>query len=445
MEENKGKRRSHSSAWSFVDDFKGDKIIFMIVLILIMISILAISSSTPLLAIQTRSTRSAIIREQVIIAILGLGLLFVTYQVSPKILRFISKYGFVLSLGMLLCLFVRIKLPFMKAVEINGAVRALSIGGFQLHVFEFVKILMVMYLAWAVSAYKNDSFKLANSLSQIDRLSFMEGDFAKKCMYIYGPIILVAVLIMDGSVSSMLFIGLVMGVTVLVGGIKIREIIPVLLFAVLVIGLCGGVYFASGKTKFQRIGTAISRVVMFSQDDEEVLASTRPGTVEFAETLDKVRQPLGAKVAVMEGRHPKGPGGSTQKYIVPVMFEDYMFSFIVEEYGVLGAIFILILYGSLLARGSRIVRYCDNIYAKTLVAGLVLLIAGQALMHMLINVGLAPMTGQTLPLISHGKSSFLAFAIAFGIILGISKQAEKKLQADIVPLTIGATEEDTEE
>ena len=72
-------------------------------------------------------------------------------------------------------------------------------------------------------------------------------------------------------------------------------------------------------------------------------------------------------------------------------------------------------------------RYCDNEYAKTVIAGLTLVIAAQAMMHMFINVGLWPLTGQTLPMISHGNSSFLAFSVAFGILLSISKMAKKKV------------------
>ncbi|MBQ2197435.1 MAG: FtsW/RodA/SpoVE family cell cycle protein, partial [Bacteroidales bacterium] len=134
------------------------------------------------------------------------------------------------------------------------------------------------------------------------------------------------------------------------------------------------------------------------------------------------------KIAIKEGRIiGKGPGRSTQRYVVPIMFEDYMFSFIVEEYGLLGGIFVIILYISLLARGSLIVRNCDNHFAKTAVAGLVILITGQAMMHIFINCDMGPLTGQTLPLISHGNSSYLMFSLAFGIILSISKMARKKI------------------
>jgi cell division protein FtsW len=88
------------------------------------------------------------------------------------------------------------------------------------------------------------------------------------------------------------------------------------------------------------------------------------------------------------------------------------------------------MYSSLLARGAILVKNCDNEFAKIVVAGLVILISGQALMHMMINVDLGPLTGQTLPMISHGNSSFIAFSIAFGIILAISRMAKEKVDRE---------------
>ncbi|MBQ3881660.1 MAG: FtsW/RodA/SpoVE family cell cycle protein [Bacteroidales bacterium] len=429
MAGNKGKK---ANFWNFIDNFEGDKVIWIIVLILIMFSILAVSSSTPLLAIMQNSTRAAIIKDQLMIAGVGLIAIILIYNIrSIWIFREISQLGFLVSFVLLMFLFIGIKLPFMKAVSINGAVRALQIGGFQLHVFEFVKIMMVMYLAWAVSTYENDKFLIANVLGQTDTFKFLKKDIWKKIIYIYGPILIVCVLLMNGSMSSMLFIGLIMGVTIMVGGIKVKELLPVAVIAVILIVAAWGIAEVSDGKYFNRIYTAAGRITRFSEDPEEVLLNTPKNTKEFYDELDKVRQPISAKVAVSEGGLlGKGPGRSTQRYIVPVMFEDYMFSFVIEEYGILGAIIIMILYCSLLARGSLVVRNCNNVFAKTAVAGLVILISGQAFMHMLINVDLGPMTGQTLPMISHGKSAFLAFSIAFGIILAISRMAKTNIDKE---------------
>ena len=123
-------------------------------------------------------------------------------------------------------------------------------------------------------------------------------------------------------------------------------------------------------------------------------------------------------------------GDTNIKYIVPVMYEDYIFSFIVEEYGLIGAIIVIVLYISLLARGSLITRNCRDGYAKMAVAGLVILITAQAMMHIVINCDIGLLTGQTLPMISHGTSSFICFSIAFGIILSISRMTAKKIEKE---------------
>ena len=145
--------------------------------------------------------------------------------------------------------------------------------------------------------------------------------------------------------------------------------------------------------------------------------------------LDTLRQPVSAKMAVHEGKLiGKGIGNSTQKYKVDNIYGDYMYSFIIEEYGLLGGILVLILYVSLLARSSIIARMCEDEFAKFAIGGLAILVSGQAFMHFLVNVDIGPMTGQTLPLISHGASAFLVFCVAFGIMLSISRIARSNIE-----------------
>ena len=437
--------KKNKGIWSIVDNFQGDKIIWMIVLLLIMISILAISSSTPLLALQTKSTRSAIINEQIVIAALGLGVIIFCYTCIRRIgfLRFVSQLGFAVSLFMLLCLAVEIKTPFLRAVRINGAVRILQVFGFQLHVFEFVKVFMVMYLAWACHTYKEGTFTLAGLLSEYPHFAFLKKKSWQLFFYVFLPVFMVMGLTLKGSVSSTLFTGLVMFATILVGGIRFKDFLIYLVIGLpLAAGVVGLAYLQydeqsdGNKGSFlDRIPTAINRVVRSTQDPEKQLLELDRGTPAFQEALDKVKQPISAKVAVSEGGLiGKGPGRSTQRYVVPVMFEDYMFSFIVEEYGILGALLVIILYGTLLARGWIIAKNCTSHFAKTAVAGLILTISGQAMMHMFINVDLGPLTGQTLPMISHGASSFLAFSLSFGIILCISKMVKKKVEKEVAQM-----------
>jgi cell division protein FtsW len=180
---------------------------------------------------------------------------------------------------------------------------------------------------------------------------------------------------------------------------------------------------------FGRVGTLLGRIE--ADYDPHSLDTVKVHSREFYEILDKIKQPFGAKVAIHEGGLlGKGSGNSTQKYLVPLMYSDYMFSFIIEEYGLWGAFLVIALYVSLLARGSMIARLSDNEYAKIVVGGLSLLITGQAFLHMFVNVDIGPMTGQTLPLVSHGSSAFLMFSIAFGVILSISRMNRERIKKE---------------
>jgi len=294
-----------------------------------------------------------------------------------------------------------------------------------------VKIAMVMYLSWAVNAYRNDKFMIANILAK--KHPFWAKPMVKKVVYIYVPIFTVCLGIMVGSLSSTIFIGGIMFITILIGGISVKELILPGVIAVGLLLSCIGINSIcikkDIKTPFPHLASAMARLSSDSTEKRlETIRTAPQNTTEFQDALDKLKQPVSAKIAIHEGGLiGKGPGRSTQRYVVPIMFEDYMFSFIVEEYGLLGGLLVIILYISLLARGSIIVRNCDNHFAKTAVAGLVILITGQAMMHIMINCDMGPLTGQTLPLISHGNSSYLMFSLAFGIILSISKMARRKI------------------
>lgn len=425
--------KNNKGIWNLVDRIEGDKIIWMIVLLLVMFSILAISSSTPLLAIMNKTTRFSIISTQVVISTLGLGIILFFYTFVKKIgiLHWFSQLGFAVSFVLLMMLVTGFKSPMIRAIETNEAVRVLSVMGFQLHVYEFSKVMMIMYLAWATDAFLGGKLRWAGRLAA-KGWTFMENRHVQFFVYIMFPIIAVTLLTLQGSNSSAMFVALVMTVTILLGGIKLRTLLP---YAAAGILLLGGGYALNKATegKFMpRLGTAVERLSLAGEDPEELLLQQKKGSKEYQTILDKVRQPIAAKVAVSEGGVlGKGPGRSTQRYVVPIMFGDYMFSFIVEEYGLFGALVIIILYGSLLARGTILVRNCSNGFAKTAIAGLVAMISGQALMHMMINADLGPLTGQTLPMISHGNSSFLAFSIAFGIILAISRMVKKKMDMEM--------------
>lgn len=429
--------------WNFIDSIKGDKVVWIIVFMLVMFSILAVFSSTSLLAMGDSLDRLEIAREQIIIAAVGLGVIWLICRIKRiEVFRILSQFGFLISFILLLILDLHINLGFCRPIETNGVYRALSVFGFQVHVFEVVKVTMIMYIAWAIESFKKDqeaiktgentdTFTFANALAKNDRLSFLSKPISKRLIYMYLPIMIICVMIMPGSNSSAIFVGGILIATLLIGGIPLREIALATVACLIGLLIIIGIYKVSDGEMFGRVGTFLSRIE--AEYDPIILEEDGivEGSTEFRKRLDRIQQPFGAKVAIHEGGFfGKGSGNSTQKYVVAVMYGDYMFSFIIEEYGIWGAILIIMLYVSLLARGSFIAQLCESEFGKVAVGGLSLLITGQAFMHMAVNIDIGIMTGQTLPLVSHGSSAFLMFSMAFGVILSISRMTRKRIKKE---------------
>ena len=451
MNKDSKNNNGNSRFWNFIDNIQGDKVVWVIVFLLIIVSILAIFSSTSLLKEGTKD-RIDFIKDHIVIVGIGLGLITGLYNIKRiGVFRFFSKLGFIISFLFLLVLNSHLKIPgVIDAEYINGAWRTLRVAGLQIHVFEVVKVAMVMYLAWALHGYHEDKealskgeesryFKLCNRFKDSVNFRFLSTPFAKRMLYMYLPIMITCVMVLKGSGSSAIFIGVILVAVLIIGGAPFKEIgiaaalgLAALLLIVKVYNATDGKVFSS----FERIATMNNR--MDADYDVERLKNMRAGSIEFFRELDKIKQPYSAKIAIHEGGLTgKGIGGSTQKYVVSNIYGDYMFSFIVEEYGLAGGILIILLYVSLLARGSLIASKCSNEFGKIAVGGLSILITGQAFMHMMVNVDIGPMTGQTLPLISHGSFAFIVFCIAFGVILSISRMARdeiKEVEESAVPL-----------
>ena len=367
-----GKTRKFS-LWTFADRFEGDKVVWIILLMLCMISIVCMFSSTSRL-LDGDATRLDLVKEQALYVAIGLAVIIGLYNIRDiKWFRRASMLCFPASFLLLLMLDLHIDTPVVRALYINGAYRILSVGGIQVHVFEVVKVAMVLYLAWALDAFKKGTLKGAG-LKPI----------WKKILYIYAPFIITFVMVIPGSNSSALFIGAIMFLVILLGGGNFKDLLILAAAGLLIIGVCVGIYNISEGKSMERIGTAISRLTETHDWEAQFLGSPR-GSDEYQEALDAIRQPYSAKIAIHEGGlFGKGPGQSTQRYVVPDISEDYMFSFIIE-------------------------------------------VSGQAFLHMFVNADIGPMTGQTLPMISHGTSAFLCFCAAFGVILSLSRIAARRI------------------
>lgn len=400
-----------------VNSLSGDKVVWIIALLLILLSIVCSFSSTSKL-LAPGETRLDIVGKHMLTVLGGLVVIIICYNIrNAKFFRTLGKYGFVISLFLALLVASRIDLGFVKSLNIHGSYRALKVFGIQVFVYEVVKVLMVLYMARTVEMLNAEK----------------ETTWKKRILYIYIPFFSISGLVLAGSNSAAILIGAVMFLTILLGDKdRFKDCLVLLaLTAVLFFGSWASYELTDHKFP-ERFGLLFSRKDRPSIEEMEERYIKCEDNILKGKILDSLRQPCGAMIAVKQGGIiGKGPGQSTQRYIVPVYSEDYIFSFIVEEYGILGAIMVILLYASLLARASIITRNCgDACFEKTTVAGLSLLITMQAFLHICVNVDIGPMTGQTLPLVSHGRSAFLSFCAAFGIIISISRIAQERIRLE---------------
>lgn len=393
---------------------KGDKVIWIIVVLFAMISIVAVFSSSSFLASSRGISKVGIFMEQTKSVLLGFVALLLCYLIPLRFYRTFSFVIFGASVVMLLMLFI----PGLR-VEVNGAIRGVRLFGRTFQVFEFAKIGIILYLAKALERWGNelDNFK----------------QFALKILL---PVGVVCLLIMQNSFSSALLIATISflilffldtnwkNLAITIGIVAAAALLMFLTYKAFFAGRPERQQSAVGKV-FNRFGTVESRLTAhFDKEEESLEGLTR---TEIQQRKDKDRQSENAKVAISEGGLiGKGPGKSTQRYSLSMAFSDFIYAFIVEEYGLLGGVFVLLLYLIFLFRCIRLCQRCKATYSSVLIAGLSFLIATQAFLHILVNVRLIPITGHTLPLISHGGTAYLVLCGAFGMILSVNRQLDKQ-------------------
>jgi Bacterial cell division membrane protein len=370
----------------------GDKVIWIIAFLLGMLSILLVYSSSSITASLHGTTNFTYLIKQSKFIIVGFAILYVCYKIP------IGLYRLLAIPAMIACIAV-LTLVLFKGSSTNDAKRWLEIGGSRsFQPTEFAKIAVVLYLARILEISKLETFK----------------EFLIKIIL---PIGMVCGLLLVGSVSSALFIGCVSFIILYVAGVKISYLaktigIGSILVAVVIIAhLLFGI--------FPRMDTAINRLKKFvvkTEASEDMSISDRRALASETFQVDM------AKVAVSSGGLlGKGPGNSTQRNVLPNSNSDYIFSIIIEEYGLLGAISVLMLYMWFLYRCVMLVKNCHKIFTAIVVGGFGLLITMQASLHILVNVGILPVTGHTLPLISSGGTSIIVVCCSIGIVLSVSR------------------------
>ena len=367
-----------------LDKTKGDRWIWLIIILLSLISILTVYSATGTIAYNKGiAVERYLLYKHVIFVILGIAMIYIAHLLDYKYYAGISK----------ILMLITIPLLFYTAIfgtNINEAARWVKIPGIGLtfQTSDLAKLALITFLARMLTR-KQDNIK----------------DVKKAFIPIMGSVCVVFALIAWANLSTALMLFGVSILLLIIGRISIKQI--------LLVCAGGGVLLLFIVFLGPRSATYKSRVDSFLHPE--------------LQNSDKTYQADQSKIALATGgAFGKGPGNSTQRNFLPHPYSDFIFAIIVEEYGLIGAIVMIVLYLVLLYRCVRIVTQSPKAFGALLAAGLSFSLTIQAFANMAVAVGLGPVTGVPLPLVSMGGTSILFTSIAFGIILSVSKDIEEK-------------------
>lgn len=378
----------------------GDKVIWIVVFLLSLISIALIYSSSSSKAFKDSVTNFSILMDQCKFVGLGIVFMYICYRIPLGLYRYFTYLIFGVSLVLLI-------LTPIIGVEYNGAKRWLALGPITVQPAEFVKVTLILYLAKVLEVFKMETFK----------------EFFIKVII---PIGVVCVVIMMSSVSTTLFVGALSFIILVIAGVKWSYLFKSMLIGgatlVVLVLLNLAIVKIFNKDFFPRFSTAIERIEEFFVAPE---ISDDMSAEEKQKKADETFQADMAKIAISSSNIlGKGPGKSTQRYVLPHPYSDFIYAIIIEEYGLLGGVFVLMLYIWFFYRCVMLAKNCTRKFTALTVGGIGFMITAQAGLHILVNVGIFPVTGHTLPLISLGGTSFVIFSCAFGIILSVSRTIE---------------------
>jgi len=361
---------------------KGDRWIWLIIVMLSMISIMAVYSATGAIAYKKGVTvERYLLFKHVIFVLLGIAMIYISHLLDYKYYAGISKLLMIITIPLLIYT--------LFTGQINGASRWVQVPiiGLTFQTSDLAKLSLITFLARMLTKKQENIKDVKNSF-----------------LPIMGSVVVVFGLIAKANMSTGLMLFGVSILLLIVGRVSIKQISIVCAGGVVMI------FFLFLTT--DRAGTWHSRIDAFMHPE--------------LQSSDKTFQSDHSKIALATGGlFGKGPGNSTERNFLPHPYSDFIFAIIIEEYGTVGGLAIVVLYLVLLYRCVRIVTRSPKAFGALLAAGLSFSLTIQAFANMAVAVGLGPVTGVPLPLVSMGGTSMIFTSIAFGIILSVSRDVEE--------------------
>lgn len=384
--------------------FKGDKVIWIIFLLLCLVSIIEVFSASSTLTYKSGDHWKPITMHLVLMMV-GTVVVLVVHNIPC---RWYRTFAALLPISWMMLVFV-----FVWGALTNGAKRWIDLGFFQFQPSEVAKMATIISVAFILGKTQEEDSASPKAFRYILWITGIT------CALIFTENLSTAILIII-SVVMMMWVGR----------------IPLKQFLLLVALIIGGLVLAVTTIRsvpdsaWDSIG--LHRMITWkSRLSAHNDAYVPPAMYDIDGDAQKAHAHIAIATSNILG---KGPGNSVQRDFLSQAFSDFIYAIIIEELGLLGGAAVAFLYICLLMRIGRIARCCDKPYYAFLIMGIGFLLVSQALFNMLVAVGIMPVTGQPLPLISKGGTSTLVNCAYIGIILGVSRHInelkKKQLQED---------------
>ncbi|MGM9710715.1 MAG: FtsW/RodA/SpoVE family cell cycle protein [Prevotella sp.] len=404
--------------------FKGDKVIWMVFFFLCVISVVEVFSASSELTYKGGNYMAPILKHMALLLI-GIVCMVVTLNIKCKYFKIVTPFMIIISLITLLWVFV-------AGQSTNGAQRWIALLGFQFQPSEIAKGTVILATAQILSAMQTDKGADKHAMG-----------------YIIVVWLMLVPLIMVENLSTAALLSLVVLIMMVVGRVPGKQLGKLLGLLTLAGIFVISVVWFTGKDETQNPNNLTEQVdnkqdgskrsggILHRMDTWKARINKFVNHKELAPNevdLDKDAQVAHANIAIATANYVgKGPGNSVERDFLSQAFSDFIYAIIIEEMGIEGALFVALLYIILLFRTGRIASRCENNFPAFLAMGLALLLVTQALFNMCVAVGLAPVTGQPLPLVSRGGTSTIINCVYIGVILSISRSAKKKEQLQTQP------------
>lgn len=405
--------------------FKGDKVIWMVFFFLCIISVIEVYSASAGLTYKGGHYWAPIVKHTGILLV-GVFAMVVTLNIKCKYFKIVTPF-------LLLIAVVALITVLLAGQSTNGAQRWISIVGIQFQPSEIAKGALVLATAQILSAMQTEHGADKNAFKYILIVSAF-----------------IIPLIMVENLSTAMLLCMVIFMMMIIGRVpgkilgKALGVVTLLILTIFTLVMVVGkdhekenanpnhieqVAVAEQKKDPSMFGSVFHRFDTWKGRIDRFIAGKETSPEEF--DLDKDAQIGHANIAIVSSNFiGKGPGNSVERDFLSQAFSDFIYAIIIEEMGIFGGFFVAMLYIILLFRTGRIANRCENNFPAFLAMGLALLLVTQALFNMCVAVGLAPVTGQPLPLVSKGGTSTIINCVYIGAILSVSRSAKKKADAD---------------